>query len=78
MNDDMVASPRDRTDARCNRRLSRHVLATARMTPMDKIRRGGKSARPIALTMRAEMFEAMMAMSYAALVAALVALVWQG
>jgi hypothetical protein len=48
------------------------------MTPMDKIRRGGKSARPIALTMRAEMFEAMMAMSYAALVAALVALVWQG
>jgi hypothetical protein len=36
-----------------------------------------KPARQIA-TMRAEMFEAMMAVSYAALVAALAAFIWQG
>jgi hypothetical protein len=53
------------------------------MTPMYdmdeelKIRRGGKTARPIALTMRAEMFEAVIAVSYAALVAALVAFVFR-
>jgi hypothetical protein len=32
----------------------------------------------IALTMRAEIFEAMMALTYAALVVALVAFIWQG
>ena len=43
-----------------------------------KIRRGDKTAtRPIALTMHAEMFEAMIAVSYAALVAALVAFVFR-
>jgi hypothetical protein len=44
---------------------------------MDQIRHGRKP-RQIALTIRAEMFEAMMAVSYAALVTALVAFFWQG
>jgi hypothetical protein len=48
------------------------------MNARFKIRHGGKSAQQIALTMRAEMFEAMMAVSYAALVTALVAFFWQG
>ena len=43
-----------------------------------KIRRGGKTARPIALTMRAVPFEAMMAVSTVALVAALAALICKG
>jgi hypothetical protein len=48
------------------------------MTPMDKIRRDGKTARPITLTMRAVPFEAVMAASTVALVSALAALIWQG
>jgi hypothetical protein len=51
------------------------------MYDMDKelkVRRGGKTARPIALTIRAVPFEAMIAVSTVALVAALAALIWQG
>jgi hypothetical protein len=43
-----------------------------------EIRHGRKPARPIALTMRAVPFEAVMAVSTVALVAALAALFWQG
>jgi hypothetical protein len=55
------------------------------MTPMDDmdeqlelIRHDRKPARPIALTMRAVPFEAVMAVSTFALVAALAAALWQG
>jgi hypothetical protein len=47
------------------------------MIPMDEIRHGSKPQQ-IALTTRAEMFEAVMAVSYAAFVTALVAFFWQG
>jgi hypothetical protein len=51
------------------------------MYDMDKelnIRSGAKTARPIALTMRAVPFEVMIAVSTVALVAGLAALIWQG
>jgi hypothetical protein len=48
------------------------------MNARFKIRHGGQPVQQIALTMRAEMFEAIMAVSYAALVTVLVVFFWQG